>query len=60
MKKRTEAELQKELRKIARNRCADEHSDLSRPALALLVLKLMDERDLAFKKGDDVYCRMIK
>jgi hypothetical protein len=45
MKKRTEAELQKALRKIARNRCADEHSDLSRPALARLVLKLMEERN---------------
>ena len=54
MKKRTEAELQKALRKIARNRCADEHSDLSRPALARLVLKLMEDRDSAVEIAEKV------
>jgi hypothetical protein len=46
MKKRTEAELKKELRKIERRRdYPGDFPNLDRAALARLVLKLMEERN---------------
>jgi hypothetical protein len=44
MKMRTESELQKALRKIARREDGGAHEDLTRAALARLVLRLMAER----------------